>query len=369
MRDYNILLVDQDHDNLQEMVRFLEHNSYLVIVAAEGQEAIRRLSEKHFDLVITELHMDPWDGLTLLKKAKEINPEIMVIIFTCDYDLNFPIDALRLGADDYLFKPFAKAEFLRGVNRCLDKLEARRRNSHSIDEQILNMLKVMSHDIRGPLVSMSAILKLLNRGYYGKMDEGVANSLNGLLSNTIALIGIVEEYLGRTLSIDGDLEIEEEVLDLMQDIINPVLNELSSDLKDYRILIDNHLCATSTHPVSVKGNKILMKTVLRNLLKNAIKYGDKKGQIIIGVEECGPSYRLNVYNNGRPIPKEYHDKLFKKFVRIGKNGNGNGISDGMGFGLYLTKTILQKHGGDIWYEPKEDGSNFVFTLPAALCSS
>jgi two-component system phosphate regulon sensor histidine kinase PhoR len=50
-------------------------------------------------------------------------------------------------------------------------------------------------------------------------------------------------------------------------------------------------------------------------------------------------------------------------MRIENNGNVNGISDGMGLGLYLTKMIVQKHGGDIWYEAKENGSNFVLSLP------
>jgi signal transduction histidine kinase len=226
------------------------------------------------------------------------------------------------------------------------------------------MLKIMSHDIRGSLISVSATLKLLSRGYYGKMDEGVANNLNDLLSKTIGLIGITEEYLGRTFSIDDDLEIGEEVLDLIQDIINPVLDELSSDLKAPRILIDNHIDATFTHPISIKGNRILLKTVFRNLLKNATKYGDKGGPIVIGAEDCGSFYRLNVHNSGKPIPEEYRDKLFSKFMRIGNTDNGN--TSGMGVGLYLVKKIIQKHGGEIWYEAKENGSNFVFTLPIGM---
>ena len=65
-----------------------------------------------------------------------------------------------------------------------------------LNERIMNMLKIMSHDIREPLISISATLKLLSRGYYGKMDEGVANNLKDLLSKTVGLIGITEEYLG-----------------------------------------------------------------------------------------------------------------------------------------------------------------------------
>jgi signal transduction histidine kinase len=240
------------------------------------------------------------------------------------------------------------------------KLESQRPNPN---EKVLNMVKIMSHDIRGSLVSMSATLKLLSSGYYGRMDEGVANNLKDLLSKTVNLIGITEEYLGRTFSVNDDLETVGETVDLRQDIINPVLEELSAEIKDRHILIDNCLSAISANLIPIKGGKIWLKIVFRNLLKNAIKYGDKGGTITIGFKNHGSYCRLNVFNSGEPIPEEYRDKLFTKFMRFGNNSNGDGMLDGMGLGLYLIKTVVQKHGGDIWYEAKENGSNFVFTLP------
>jgi K+-sensing histidine kinase KdpD len=79
-------------------------------------------------------------------------------------------------------------------------------------ENLLNLLQVMSHDIRGPLLSMVATLKLLNRGYYGKMDEGAANKIREVLSNATRLTGMAEEYLGRTFVGDEELETEENSL-------------------------------------------------------------------------------------------------------------------------------------------------------------
>jgi two-component system sensor kinase len=177
------------------------------------------------------------------------------------------------------------------------------------------------------------------------------------------LIGITEEYMGLTFSIGDDLEIGDEVLDLRQDIINQVLEELDGEIKERDIQVDNCLSTISANQILIKGNKIWLKIVFRNLLKNAIKYGDKGSTIAIGFEDHDSYFRLNVFNSGKPIPEEYREKLFTRFVRFENNGNGNGMEDGMGLGLYLIQTIIQKHGGDIWYEPKENGSNFVFTLP------
>jgi K+-sensing histidine kinase KdpD len=99
-----------------------------------------------------------------------------------------------------------------------------------VDENILNLLKIMSHDIRGPLVSMVATLKLLNRGYYGKMDEEAADKLREVLSNATRLTGMAEEYLGRAFAVNEELQIEGEPLCLIRDMINPILEELSAEL-------------------------------------------------------------------------------------------------------------------------------------------
>ena len=231
------------------------------------------------------------------------------------------------------------------------------------------MLKIMSHDIRTSLLSVSATLKLLTRGYYGKMDEAVANSLKELLSKTISLVGTTEEYLGRTFCVEGDLDSEDEMLNLMKDVINPVLDELSAELKGHPIWMDYCPDAMSNKGTPIRASRIGLKAVFRNLLGNAIKHGGKGCTIALGFEDRGGSYRLNVYNSGRPVPEEYRDKLFSRFMRCGNNGIGNGSTHGMGLGLYLTKKIIEKHGGAIWYEARENGSNFIFTLPLRLTSS
>jgi signal transduction histidine kinase len=235
---------------------------------------------------------------------------------------------------------------------------------HLLNEQVLNMVKIMSHDIRGALISMLATLKLLNRGYYGKMEEAAANRIKDLLSNATSLTAITEEYLGRAFLVDDDLEIEQEVLDLRQDIIDPVLDEFSVQLEDHPILINDCIGTIRAPHIPIKGSRVWLKSVFRNLLKNAIKYGDEGCPIMIGFQKHGSSYRLNVFNKGKLSPEEWRHKLFTKVVRFENNGNGS--TNGLGLGLYLTRKIIRQHGGEIWYEAKEDGSHFVFTLPCGI---
>ena len=368
MERYEILLVllDENPHSFMSMVLALEDIGYHVTTAINSDGASEALQTKDFDLVIT-------DRLDVLKKAKEISPATMVVILSSNYKLSFVIIALRLGADDYVLKPVSLIELRHLVAHCLGKLEVKRRHSQSelregtSTSNILNMLKIMSHDMRGSLLSISATLRLLTRGYYGEVNESVGNSLKEVLSKTISLTGMTEEYLSRAFSVNGDLETEDETLDFRQDIINPILEELSQELREHCIRVEHRFDRISMRRISIKANRVYLKTVFRNLLKNAIKYGDPGGTIAIDFEDHGPFYRLNVYNSGKPIPEEYRNKLFTKFISVGNYGNGRKGS--MGLGLYLVKQIIQKYGGEIWYEAQEDGSNFIFTLPSGLAFS
>ncbi len=365
MKEVKVLLAlaDEDPHGLMVIQSALEKRGYQVTTETRDQSTTETIPINDFDLVVTDL-------LAFLEKAKEWNPGIMAILVLATSSKSIPtVHAIRSSADDYLFRPFGLAEMEMRVSHCIEKLEAQQRNGQpesfdlSLNEKMLNIVKALSHDVRGSLLSISATLKLLSRGYYGKMDEAVVHRIKELFSRTSGLIGMTEEYLGRSFSVNDDLNTEVESLDLMKDVLVPVLKELSSELKGHRLMIDHRLHAMSNKPVSIRTNGIWLKMVFRNLLRNAVKYGDKEGMITIGFEDRDSCYRLNVYNSGRPIPQEYRERLFTKLMGNLNGQNGKEGAGGTGLGLYLINNVIQKLGGEIWYEAKENGSNFVFTLP------
>jgi PAS domain S-box-containing protein len=229
-----------------------------------------------------------------------------------------------------------------------------------LNEHILNMVMVLSHDIRGPLVAIASILKLMLRGAYGKLDQSPANTVHDLLSRCARLLGTAEDYLGKASIVGGSMEMEREVLDLRQDIIDAVLEELADDITRSEIVIDNRLGAIPSGSVAISANKTWLKAVYRNLFTNAVKYGGKGCTISFGFEQHESHYRLNVYNSGRPIAGEDRDKIFARFERL--ESLEGPTPDGVGLGLCLCREIILEHGGEIWYEARPDGSNFVFTI-------
>lgn len=231
----------------------------------------------------------------------------------------------------------------------------------ALNEQILNMLMLVSHDIRSPLVSIQATLKLVLRGIYGSIDDSLRNTVNDLYGRIGSLLGIVEESLGKTTVIAGEVDMERKVLDLREDVIDPVLEELLSEIQEQRIIIDNRLGAIPGKKIPIKSNKLWLKIVYRNLFSNAIKYGGNGCAISFGFEEHETHYKLNVFNTGAIIPEEQRASLFVKFARAEeKDGD---TAKGMGLGLYLVRKVIREHGGEIWYEPQPNGSNFAFTIP------
>ena len=127
MRNHSILLVDDEPLITKGTGDDLKEKDYEVATANSGEKAIELLENTTFDLVITDLIMGSIDGIGVLKRAKEISPETMVIILTGFGNMTSAIEALRSGADDYILKPCETEEMYFRVSKCLEKLELKRK--------------------------------------------------------------------------------------------------------------------------------------------------------------------------------------------------------------------------------------------------
>jgi len=127
MRNHKILLVDDDTLVLETTGIALRKRGYDLKTAASGGDALKLLKTEAFDLVITDLVMDEIDGIDILKAVKENYADTMTIIFTGHGNLSSAIEALRLSAEDYLLKPCEIEDMLFRIERCLEKLELKRK--------------------------------------------------------------------------------------------------------------------------------------------------------------------------------------------------------------------------------------------------
>jgi DNA-binding response OmpR family regulator len=151
---YTILVVEDNSPLLDVIYEILESQDFRVTTATSGEEAIETLNTKGFDLVITDINLGKVNGMAVLKKAKEIRSETMAIIMTGSLDADYATEAMQLGANDYLFKPFGLNDFLERVSKCLEKLESMRGSKRSTmgnsasNDHTLNVSEIASYEAR-----------------------------------------------------------------------------------------------------------------------------------------------------------------------------------------------------------------------------
>ncbi|MEK6712618.1 MAG: response regulator, partial [Nitrospirota bacterium] len=135
MEAETILLVDDDEDILDLIERHLSHRGYEVLTAYDGEQAISLLDKIKFDLVITDLKMPKFDGMEVLRRAKEKDPNIEVVILTGHGTMDSVVEALRDGgAFDYLQKPLHNIKQLSFVTKkALERKRLRLENQKLIE--------------------------------------------------------------------------------------------------------------------------------------------------------------------------------------------------------------------------------------------
>ena len=192
-----ILVVDDDRIVLMGLEGVLKHEGFDVSIASSAREALKSLDSDDYDLVLTDLVLQDDSGITILKKAKEVSPEIAVIVITGFASVNSAIEALRQGAFDYLIKPCEDDEMLIRVRRGLERkrilqkireqeiqderLKAITQTAVTVNDQIntpLNVIQASTEYLRGAVKEDNPTLReslSFIESEVGKIKEVVSN--------------------------------------------------------------------------------------------------------------------------------------------------------------------------------------------------
>jgi len=365
MAPCEILLLDDESSLFRTLAWALEHKGYKVAAVSSPEAAIESLVAKNYDLLIAKLTEEPQNGLEVVKLAQKLNPETRAIIVGEDNQVAFPLEAYRLKIDDYILLPCSPAALWRRVANCLATLEEEGPEADvevrlaAINERVLNKLAIIFHDMRSSMVSTAAALKMILRGVHGDLDAAVTQKIGEVYSRLEKMVGVSEEYLAQVLSGNNGVSLGTEVLDLKKEIVEPVLEEFWEEIQDHGITIDNRLDALSGAAIPIKGSKLYLKSIFRNLMSNGIDHGGDGCTIVIDLEEQGANSCLKVFNRDQSEPEKNRTVRVASSRRARKGEQAKGL----GLGLRLVKEIIKEQGGDICYEPQANGSNYVITLP------
>jgi DNA-binding response OmpR family regulator len=363
-----ILIVDDDPMISKLIGNMLETGGYTSRLSGNGMRAKGILAREDFDLVITDLHMPEVNGLDLLAWIKQSLPvPPKVVIITGDYDKSLAIEATRKGADGYLLKPFNMVSLLSSIKYWLDEdtpaMRPQPDSSRNISsEQVVDLVKNAAHDIRGGLVNVAQVMMLCEKNKARRADAKADMYFSMTREKINQLTGMTEDYFSLALMCGRNEKIIMENVELERDVISAVLSELSLEIKSAKAKIIAAHGMTPQQPPRLHGNRVLLKSVFRILFTNAIRYGDTSKPITYGILFNGSEYLCNVYNSGKVVPADQRERIFEDTSAATRKSSSDG-KQGLGVGLSLARKIIASHRGRIWYEPWQDGSNFIFNLP------
>jgi len=347
-----ILIIDDEDIVLKSCLRILKNEEYEIDTAYSGEEGLKLTDEKEYDIVITDLKMPGLGGMEVLASLRKNKPEVTVIIFTGYATVENARDALKNGAFDYIPKPFTNEELRTVVDNAV---KAREKNS---DAGMLDLMAIVSHEMKSPVSAVHTTAETLYRGYLGNLDPEQQKTVEKILRNCQYLEDIIRSYIDLSKMDIDNLESFSQNIDLVNDVIQPVIEipEYADNLKKMPIIADY-----AVRP-RVNGDPNLLKIVVTNLINNAIKYGTPETPVRVGVAETDGQYQVSIRNEGVGIsPEDAEQRLFKKFSRLKQKGT-EGVK-GSGLGLYICKKIVEKHHGRIWVESKVgEYATFFFTI-------
>jgi signal transduction histidine kinase len=217
-----------------------------------------------------------------------------------------------------------------------------------------DFINIAAHELRTPIQPILGLSQVLSEKVHGEKREYI----DVIIRNAKRLQRLTEDILDVTKIESQALRFKNEKLNLNKLIMN-VLSEYESQAKKVESVT---ISSTAKEDLAVEGDKGRLTQVLSNLLSNAIKF-TQKGTIVISAERKTDDNAIivSVKDTGTGIAPEFLPRLFEKFA-TSRSDSGTGL------GLYISKRIIEAHGGKIWAENNPDGkgATFSFTLPSNI---
>ena len=219
-------------------------------------------------------------------------------------------------------------------------------------------ISVISHELKTPVSIIKGYAGTLRRQDANWSPEVIDESLNVIEEEADQLTDLIDILLevSRLQAGTFNLELSEGVM--LSKLATDTARKFSSQTSKHNFNID---FPADFPPVC--GDERRLIQVFNNLASNAIKYAPEGGDIVISGEVHPEHVTVSVSDQGIGIPAHERHRIFQKFSRL-----DNALSrktEGTGLGLFLTKAIIEAHGGRIWFNNNEDGpgTTFTFSLP------
>jgi len=380
-----VLMVDDRPDNLLALEAILQPLELRLVRASSGEEALKRLLNDEFAVILLDVQMPGMDGFETAAhiKQRDRTSGIPIIFLTAiSREVQHQLRGYDAGAVDYLAKPFepevlrakvavfvdlwAKNQLLQRQSELLElRLQERDRAQEALARQAMELERsnaeleqfahVVSHDLQEPLHTLSGFLELLSDQHVKGLDEEGELYVHRAMAGADRMRQLVRdllEYARVTTSAQPFGTVD------MQGAVDSVLADLHDEIEGAGATV------TADGLPTVQGDRFQLPQLMHNLVENALKFrSDGAPTVAITCERQGDEWEFAVRDNGIGIDARYGIHIFTIFQRL----HARDDYAGTGVGLAISKKIVERHGGRIWVDSTPGaGATFFFTLPARV---
>lgn len=361
----NILIVDDNIAKLEYLSAIIENDFLNIVKVEDGYAAADKAGEIEFALILLDILMPGLDGYEtaglIRTSAKNFTTPIIFVTDTYKAD-EHRFKGYASGAVDYLTTPLVPQIVKSKVDIFVELF----RKTKKLEQVITNNEKfysIMAHDLRSPFNPLLGFSQILMEDADTMKPEEVkeisaeinqvANKLFQLLTDLLELTRLrSEDYIYTPANIN------------LRNVVEYVFGLLNSNALSKKIILTD-----KTEDSNLFADRIMLQTIIQNLVSNAIKFTPEEGTISVGSKEVGENIEITVADNGVGIKPENLEKIFAKEIKVTTSGTNNEV--GTGLGLSICNELVKKQNGTIKVESevgnlsagKAGGTTFTVILP------
>ncbi len=370
------ILVIDDEMGPRESLRMLLKTDYQVHTADCVEAGIKLLKEKQPDTIVMDIRMPGMTGIEGLRKIREIDPHLSVIMLTGFGALETAKEALRLGANDYISKPFDAGEMRQVIGRNVERTRVQRASDNAaaeIKELNNRLLKELAqkerlaslgqasaefvHDLGNPLTIVWGYVQLLAKKLERSENGGTVEN-----ATSVKELNIIEQNVRMCRELltmwqsYGSVEASPRKPISVSSIVRDVIKGVGAMAAQSGVELNANVCEDAC---TLLGDAVQINRAIQNVIINAVQAcAEKKGAVTV---TCTPKdfyVDVRIEDNGAGMAAEQTSKIFDPYFTTKQGKSGTGL------GLYITKKVVEDHNGSIKVDSTLDvGTTFLIRLP------
>jgi signal transduction histidine kinase len=361
-RVVSIMVVDDTLENLRLLSSMLGEEGYEVRPVTSGRQAVQAARSDPPDVILLDINMPEMNGYETCEALRQIDglAGVPVIFLTALNSTSDKVKAFDVGGVDYITKPFQVEEVLARVRthaalrRAREELSRNYDRLRALEELRENLVHMIVHDMRSPLMSLISHLGMLHDDHPAGGEA--ASDLLAAIQAAEAIRGMANDLLDVSRLEAGEMPLVRGDCDVVA-LVRDVRDAIAGQDRGRPIEI------ASPDPVVASCDAKIVYRVVENLVGNAIKHTPAGGGIRISVAAVGDRVRVEVADQGPGVPLEARGRIFEKFGAVTARNDHSYHS--VGLGLAFCKLAVEAHRGAIGVADGEpSGSVFWFELPA-----